>query len=257
MIRKKDSSIRVRLAITILSFHLSTQQGRSIMSMAQRIFATAFCGFTALCLSGFSGCVGPMACGPAANGPFAFGHPCEGCGDCEGCGELYLDPWINHPADVCDPCDCCGNHNGQSCGKCRSVFDGIPSLWGYRCDGGGCSSCGTRDCDGSCGPLIDMCGDSCGGCDTCCTDTCGGCDSCNDTCTDTCGGCDSCGEHIVVHESDPTVAKEIVRATEPYKPHRTRKIFNPKKIVQPRTATRPTHTSQHPGDSGRVFTITR
>lgn len=108
-----------------------------------------------------TGCVGPMACGPAgcdARGPLAF-NDCDGCGACDGCGELYIDPWINHPADACDPCDRCGNYNGQSCGKCRSVFSGFRSLWGYRCEpgpsgcdvGGGCDSIGGCDGCGNCG----------------------------------------------------------------------------------------------------------
>lgn len=109
----------------------------------------------ALCLSFTVGCCGPMwnhggfagACSGGCN---------DGCGACDGCGELYVDPWINDPADRCDPCDSCGNFNGQSCGKCRPVFAGIKSLWGYRCDdgrGGACES----GCDaGSYG------GDDCG-----------------------------------------------------------------------------------------------
>ncbi len=95
------------------------------------------------------GCCGPMwragCCDSGCN--TACG---DGCGPCEGCGELYIDPWINEPADCCDPCDACGNHNGQSCGKCRPVFAGVKSLWGYRCEdqcGGGCDSGG---CDSGC-----------------------------------------------------------------------------------------------------------
>lgn len=113
------------------------------------------------------GCCGPMwqaggcgpACGVSSCGTAACGSCDDGCGECGGCGELYIDPWINHPADCCDPCDSCGNFNGQSCGKCRGVFAGVKSLWGYKCDDG---SCGSGGCDsGSCG------GDcSHGGCDS-------------------------------------------------------------------------------------------
>lgn len=130
-----------------------------------------------------AGCCGPMwrpgACGTGAYGTSACGYgtsacgsACgDGCGPCGGCGELYIDPWINEPADCCDPCDSCGNFNGQSCGKCRSVFAGVKSLWGYKCDDGyGCDS-------GSCGG-------SCGGCDS---GSCGGCDS------GSCGGDCGCG----------------------------------------------------------------
>ncbi|MCM2372571.1 hypothetical protein [Aporhodopirellula aestuarii] len=99
-------------------------------------------------------------CGPMWN-PGCCGTGCattcdSGCGSCGGCGELYIDPWINDPADCCDPCDSCGNYNGQSCGKCRPVFAGIKSLWGYRCDDG----CGVGACDGGCD----------GGCDSGCCD---------------------------------------------------------------------------------------
>ena len=120
----------------------------------------------ALCLAvtGITGgCVSPMACGPTANGPIALGHPCDGCGQCDGCGELYFDPWINHPPDCCDPCDKCGNYNGQSCGRCRSVFAGVKTIWGYRCDDG-CDSCGEAACGCEAGR---SCGPSCGGCDAC------------------------------------------------------------------------------------------
>ena len=155
-----------------------------------------------------TGCVGPLACGPGGNcGPLAFSS-CDGCGECEGCGELYVDPWINHPADQCDPCDCCGNYNGQSCGKCRTVFAGVASLWGYRCGDDGCDD----GCD--CGVS------SCGGCGIaesgCCGDACDGCDSC-------------CGAGEVLHVTGhPTPAPEVVEATPtavPYRPSRVRKIF--------------------------------
>lgn len=110
------------------------------------------------------GCCGPMwrpgGCGTGACGTSACGSTCgDGCGSCEGCGELYIDPWINEPADCCDPCDSCGNFNGQSCGKCRGVFAGVKSLWGYKCDDGcGCDggSCGYGGCDGG------SCGGDCG-----------------------------------------------------------------------------------------------
>ncbi|TWT74784.1 hypothetical protein CA85_00690 [Allorhodopirellula solitaria] len=116
----------------------------------------------AVCLTLTVGCCGPMwQHGSCAGG--GVGGCSDGCGACDGCGELYVDPWINHPADRCDPCDSCGNYNGQSCGKCRPVFAGVKSLWGYRCDdgcggacGGGCggacdSGCDTGSCGGDCG----------------------------------------------------------------------------------------------------------
>jgi hypothetical protein len=118
-----------------------------------------------------TGCVGPLACGPAGcdvSGPVAL-NQCDGCDACDGCGELYVDPWINHPADVCDPCDRCGNYNGQSCGKCRPMFAGFRSLWGYRCDPPppvACGGCGSNSCD-ACAPACDACGDCAGGCGDC------------------------------------------------------------------------------------------
>ena len=153
-----------------------------------------------------TGCVGPMACGPDGScGPVGLAS-CDGCGECEGCGELYLDPWINHPADACDPCDKCGNYNGQSCGKCRSVFSGIASLWGYRC--------------GDCPPPACGCGNvSCGGCDGVAL---GGCDGV------ACDGCDGCGvSHGTYLSGEPTPAEviEIAPAEKPFQPERTRKIF--------------------------------
>lgn len=154
-----------------------------------------FLGFAilgmSLTLSG--GCCGPLwtagcrtgACGTVgcASPPISVGHMacdghCEagctdGCGSCDGCGELYVDPWINHPPDCCDPCDCCGNYNGQSCGKCRPVFSGIKSLWGYRCvdNCGGCEDCAS-------GPF-----NSCGG---------GGCEN----------GCAECNGGTIIHHGD-------------------------------------------------------
>lgn len=145
------------------------------------------CPFILLLLISFvlsTGCCGPLwraggcagvacgvpggSCGVAGgcgSGGCGSGGCGDGCGSCDGCGELYIDPWINHPADCCDPCDSCGNHNGMSCGQCRSVFTGIKSLWGYRCadNCGGCESCDA-------GPF-NTCGG--GGCDGGCSD-CGG-----------------------------------------------------------------------------------
>lgn len=186
--------------------------------------------FAATCCLLLTGCVGPMACGPAgcdANGPIAMhGSSCGGgCSTgCDGCGELYIDPWINHPADNCDPCDQCGNYNGQSCGKCRSVFSGVKSLWGYRCgdDCGGCDSCevtcgsGALFAGGECGCGIE----ACGGCSV------GGCDS----------GCDSCGGGVTYLSGEPTMAGETIvhenpsangktAVSKPYAPERTKKIF--------------------------------
>ena len=123
-------------------------------------------GLIALAITSLTGCVGPMACPPGCGGCDGGGCGGGGCspfasacsaGACSGCGELYIDPWINHPADTCDPCDVCGNHNGQSCGKCRSVFDGVATMWGYRC-ASGCDDCVETACDAGpcpgCGPDI-------------------------------------------------------------------------------------------------------
>jgi hypothetical protein len=161
------------------------------MSLNTRLSTALYC--TALIW--FTGCVGPMACGHLGScGSTACNQSCDGCGECEGCGELYIDPWINHRADRCDPCDRCGNHNGQSCGKCRSVFSGVASLWGYRCgDTGGCGNagCGVA-CDAA--PLCDICGNSgcAGGCGVMPL-----CDACgNAGCTGGCvvePGCGACG----------------------------------------------------------------
>ncbi|EGF28001.1 hypothetical protein [Rhodopirellula baltica] len=158
---------------------------------------------TLVCLLMSTGCVGPMwnACGPCGPGvgcdSGACGESCGGCDSCDGCGELYIDPWINEPADCYDPCDSCGNYNGQSCGKCRAVFTGIKSIWGYKRDG-----CGTG-CDTCAGgrpmfPVADLGGcDGCGGCDSCST----GCDSCS-------GGCDSCSGGSYGHSSDGVILHE-------------------------------------------------
>ncbi len=161
----------------------------------------------------FTGCCGP-SCGGVANGPFMLGGGgcgTQGCGECEGCGELYVDPWINHPADACDPCDKCGNHNGQSCGKCRSVFSGVESLWGYRCGV-------EADCDSGC--------DS--GCEVGC-----GCESCaSQSYPDEfhSGEFHSGGEYISGESHYP--GETIVESEEPaYQPERTRKIFRSKPQV--------------------------
>jgi hypothetical protein len=192
-------------------------------------------------LLGVTGCVGPMGCGPmgcgpkGACGPIALsscgggGGDCNsgscGGGDCDGCGELYVDPWVNHPPTG-DPCDCCGNHNGQSCGRCRSVFDGFASLWGYRCDGGG-------GCDGACGkacasPILGGCGGgcggSCGGCESSCgvEQSCGGCDS----------GCSTCGgghdQMYISGDSMPPGTYVESQPTRAFLPQRTRQIFKPR-----------------------------
>lgn len=197
-----------------------------------------------------TGCCGPLRCGPQScgtSGPLAM-HNCDGCGDCDGCGELYIDPWINHPADRCDPCDRCGNYNGQSCGKCRSVFGGLRSLWGYRCDGncsGGCDSCGGGSGCDSCG--VSSCSGGCGGCDSCGLSECGcgveascGCEgscSCEPACgieafgEPACGcegGCSSCGGgHTYITQAPPIGHQHVTQthATEVYRPSRERQIF--------------------------------
>lgn len=120
-------------------------------------------GLLGLAALSLSGCVGPMACGPTgcdAHGPVAW-NDCGGCGNCESCDEWYIDAWINHPADACDPCDGCGNYNGQSCGKCRPMFSGYKSLWGYRRDPGP-PSCDAGACHGG----HETHSSSCGGCDS-------------------------------------------------------------------------------------------
>ena len=117
-------------------------------------------------LVGLTGCGGPMSagCGPLGGCTAAVGGGCgtAGCDSCTGCGELYVDPWINHPPDCIDPCAACGNYNGQSCGKCRSAFSGIKTLWGYRC---GCPSGPIAMTDRQFAP---SCSAGCdGGCDSC------------------------------------------------------------------------------------------
>lgn len=231
----------------------------------------SFC-FLSLALFGFTGCVGPMAHGPLGGccGPeVASDHS-----SCTGCGELYVDPWINEPANCVDPCDMCGNHNGQSCGKCRPMFEGIGSLWGYRC-GDDCGDCGDPGCAVSCGGGF-LGGDACGCGAELCGGACGvascGCDGgCAGSCDSGCG-CNSCGggdvisgdvlysdnggqvihdgvvngqvidggEYIVEGAPTPTPAQVPQRVgnakpavQQPYKPERTRKIFNPR----PRVAT--------------------
>ena len=183
--------------------------------------------FAVLAILSFSGCAAMCKnFGCSSCGPISVGGGCGGCDECSGCGELYVDPWINHPADCCDPCDTCGNYNGQSCGSCRPMFAGIGSLWGYRndacggCDecvvSGGCDSCGLGDCFG--------CGEpACGfepacGCEPGC-----GCENCI-------GGVVSEGDVHVVGE--PTYRDEVVETMpEPYRPHRTKKIFQPRARV--------------------------
>ena len=186
-----------------------------IMSLVHRIGFAAF--FAALiCFTGC--CTRPLICPNGACGPLAFSSGCQGCNQCDGCGELYIDPWINHPAERCDPCDGCGNFDGQSCGKCRSVFEGFPSLWGYRST-----------------PLAgDGCGGGCLGVDA-------GCDSCD-------GGCDGC--HGVMNDLHPMEAPQadgkVMRIVEPtpagkvivsgpsnsrYQPHRSREIFRDRQEI--------------------------
>ncbi len=197
---------------------------------SQRVAMLLCCLSTLLVLTG---CVGPMGCGPMAGG-------CGGCDSCSGCGELYIDPWINEPADQCDPCDCCGNFNGQSCGRCRPMFSGIKSLWGYKCDGG-CDS----GCDGGCNAEVGCgaeagCGCGAGGCDGGCDSGCGagGCSS---------GGCSSCGGgdfHGAINYSHggesyvqgrPSMVHDAVVEVSPrgqaYHPSHTRKIFKPKNNI--------------------------
>ncbi|TWU25038.1 hypothetical protein Pla52o_13350 [Novipirellula galeiformis] len=168
----------------------------------------------------FAGCCGPNGggCGPIFFGAPGCGtHGCGGC-DSDGCGELYVDPWVNHPADAGDPCDKCSNHNGQSCGKCRSVFSGVESLWGYRRG-------------------VDV---GCGGCDI-------GCNSCAPACDSGCSDCDSHSTEIYHGETyhsetysegeyisgDSYQSGEtIVESPAPsYQPQRTRKIFRSKPQV--------------------------
>ena len=232
-------------------------------------------GFLSLALLGFAGCVGPNAHGPLGGccGPSVASNN----NACTGCGELYVDPWINEPADCVDPCDTCGNYNGQSCGKCRPIFEGVKNLWGYRC-GDDCGVCSDPGCAVSCGRGL-LGGDGCG----CGSKICGpsaGCDSCGGGCDSGCSshvdaGVDSGeilyshndgqvidgvvdggeyiveggqpiieggqhiiqgGQHIVEGVPTPTTGSSgITRPAlqKPFKPERTRKIFNPR----PRVAT--------------------
>ena len=122
------------------------------------------------------------------------------------------------------------------------MFEGIRSLWGYRC-GDDCGGCDAPGCEVACG------GGALGGCD-CGAEICGpscGCDF-QDT---SCGGCNSCGggDAIIndgggeiIYEGEhiggiPTPTGqgvvEINPADGPIKPERSRKIFNPR----PRVAT--------------------
>ena len=191
-----------------------------IMSLVYRIgFASLF-----VALISFTGCcTRPMICPNGVGGPLAFTSTCAGCDQCDGCGELYVDPWINHPAERCDPCDGAGNYNGQSCGECRSVFVGFPSLWGYRATPMGCDGCGDPGCAGG---YHD--GNS-------------GCDSCD-------GGCSgSKGKVLNVQPMEvPQVDSQVMRIVEPtpagkvivaqpsdsrYRPYRSREIFHDRQNV--------------------------
>ncbi|WP_372895676.1 hypothetical protein [Stieleria sp.] len=221
-----------------------------------------------------TGCVGPMGAGccgtsigPGWGGSCDAGcsdSSCGSCNSCTGCGELYVDPWINHPADCTDPCDACGNYNGQSCGKCRSVFAGVRTLWGYRCgcDPGpisttrrgfapacasgcdGCDSCGIEPacgCEGvcDCAVMEPGCGfePACGIEPGCGFEPACGCEgpcSCEPACGCE-GGC-NCGGGMTESYGPP--AGEIIIESpgqaaypvheQPYAPQRTRKIFNPR-----------------------------
>jgi hypothetical protein len=207
--------------------------------------------FAVVCFTIIStGCVSPMGCGNNACGPISIAGcggcgECGGAGDCEGCGELYVDPWINHPP-TSDPCDCCGNHNGQSCGRCRGVYNGFASLWGYR-----------RHADtqcGSCGPLLSAggCGPSCDGCSSCGGDQCSDgvqcsdgaqCSSCGDVgVSSDSGTCSSCAggaleQQTVRYANSPVYSDgEVVvdsdegydmPVAQSYQPSRERKIFRP------------------------------
>lgn len=203
-------------------------------SWARTIAAAVICLATLM----LTGCVGPAACGPmgcgsggcGTSGPLALAS-CGGCGSCDGCGELYIDPWINEPADCHDPCDQCGNHNGQSCGKCRSVFSGFASLWGYRCDAP-CGDCGSGSCGGGCAaPILGGCGGCDTGCDSCASSCCGdgGCDSM---------GCSSCGgssmhENPIYIGGDSLPPGSYVESdpTPAYQPRRSKQIFTPRGSV--------------------------
>lgn len=200
---------------------------------------------TALFLAGFiafaSGCCGPMwqpggcgsSCGDGSCGGLASncGGCQDGCGSCQGCGELYIDPWINHPADCCDPCDACGNFNGQSCGKCRSVFAGVKSLWGYRCDDG---------CDGGCAGECGGCQSS--GCSTCGTSDCG-CDS--GTLGDQFLNGEIIGGEVIhgslhsgngsaiqTHMDGPQITRRPSRETLSSSKRQSRQIFQPRRVSQ-------------------------
>ena len=180
------------------------------------VAAFTFTGCATMC-TGPQGCI---SCGDCATGGCAS-DPCNGCGD------LYVDPWVNEPASCCDPCDSCGNYNGQSCGACRPMMAGFPTLWGYRC---------SPDCEpASCGINLGLCG----GCDSSSCD--GACDAYVDGCADCASGdygggsCPSCNAGVthndgVIYSGQPTVTDEIISESSepPYKPHRTRKIFQPR-----------------------------
>lgn len=207
-----------------------------------------------LCGSDLGGCsVG--GCDTACSGGSCGGGSCDSC---TGCGELYVDPWVNHPADCVDPCDACGNYNGQSCGSCRPMFAGFKSLWGYRC---GCDPGPVATTDRCFAPSCDGC-DS--GCDSCMMEPACGCEGACDCgisigpgcgCEESCscgvepgcgfepacgcesGGC-SCGGGVAMSQDVSLNHGEYVVdsyapsgddvASQPYKPHRTRKIFTPR-----------------------------
>lgn len=257
-----------------------------------RAFGLMLVGWIAI---GLTGCVGPMGGGCCnTNGGAVCGAKfcdscdsgcgdptCVGCDSCTGCGELYVDPWINHPADCVDPCDSCGNFNGQSCGKCRPIFAGFKTLWGYRC---GCDPGPVATTDRSFAP---RCSAGCTGCDSCSVEPACGCEGacscggvfepgcgleptcgCEGACScgsvfepgcglePTCGcegpcdcepacGCEgacSCGQGVISGGYGPGTGEYVIESPgiqtqgevfhpvieAPYKPSRTRKIFNPR-----------------------------
>lgn len=225
-LKRSDRAGRSRSQRRLISFE------SAVMSNHRYFTRSSLLSVLAVGLLCATGCVGPMACGPAGcNGPISLGGP-PACGDgCNGCGERYYDEWINHPPRSNDPCDGCGNFNGQTCHACRPIFQGFLSIWGYRCE-----------------PLPT-------GCDrVACLPQChtsGGCDS----------GCSSCasghsgerylpvpletngvefGEPVRLHaHPEPNHGPSIVRpmnGVKPYQPQRSRQIFQPRGSVagQPR-----------------------
>ena len=196
--------------------------------LSLKSLSLAVCAATVLSLTG---CVVPLACGPHGHqGPIVLGSSCDGCGACDGCGEMYIDPWINHPPSACDSCDHCGNYSGQSCGSCRSVFDGFATLWGYRCDPP-CNGCGVGACDGGCDAIVvdAGCGAGCSGCATCGIEPgCGIPPGLPATC-----GIEP-GEVVSRVTVSPTPARTIVEAVPAevqYEPSRQRKIFRPRASI--------------------------